>query len=90
MDGRKEKVKRLFVAMKYTCDQNEPSKPAKQLLAIEDNRIEQELLAYAKAELTEPDEFDGDIRLDTTWTDYADYMATYDCVESIRFTEVTL
>jgi len=84
-------MKRLFVVVRYSCDQNEPSKPAKQLLAIEDNRIEQELLAYAKAELTEPDEFDGDIRLDTTtWSDYGDYVATYDELVFILFTEVTL
>ena len=84
-------MKRLFVVIRYSCDQNEPSKPAKQLLAIEDNRIEQELLAYAKAELTEPDEFDGDIRLDTTtWSDYGDYVATYDELVFILFTEVTL
>ena len=84
-------MKRLFVVVRYSCDQNEPSKPAKQLLAIEDNRIEQELLAYAKAELTEPDEFDGDIRLDTTtWSDYGDYVATYDREDFILFTEVTL
>jgi len=84
-------MKRLFVVVRYSCDQNEPSKPAKQLLAIEDNRIEQELREYAKAELTEPDEFDGDIRLDTTtWSDYGDYVATYDELVFILFTEVTL
>jgi hypothetical protein len=84
-------MKRLFVAISYSCDQNEPSKPAKQLLAIEDTRVEQELLAYAKAELTEPEEHDGDLTLNTThWPEYADYVASYDQLSFILFTEVTL
>lgn len=84
-------MKRLFVVVQYTCDQNEPSKPARQLLAIEDNRIEQELLSYAKAVLTEPEDNEKDLDLNTTtWESYADYVATYDEQTFVLFTEVSL
>jgi len=84
-------MKKLFVVVQYSCDQNEPSKPNKQLLAIEDNRVEQELLSYAKAVLTEPEDNQKDLELDTThWSEYADYVATYDELEFVLFTEVSL
>jgi hypothetical protein len=84
-------MKKLFVVVQYSCGQNEPSKPDKQLLAIEDNRVEQELLSYAKTFLTEPEDNKKDLKLDTTtWDCYADFVATYDEQEFLLFTEVSL
>ena len=84
-------MKKLFVVVQYSCDQNEPSKPARQLLAIEDVRVEQELLSYAKSVLTEPEYEEKDLELNTThWPEYADYVASYDQLEFVLFTEVSL
>jgi len=84
-------MKKLFVVVQYSCDQNEPSKPARQLLAIEDVRVEQELLSYAKSVLTEPEDEEKDLELNTThWPEYADYVASYDQLSFILFTEVQL
>lgn len=94
--------KKLFVVMHYRSEQNEPSKPQKDILVIYRPYIK-ELRKYAEKHLEKPDlddsnEYDDkgnpvamklEVRkLKKNEAHYSDYEATYDDNTFILFTEV--
>jgi len=94
--------KKLFVVMHYCCEQNEPSKPQKNIIVIYNPYIK-ELREYAEKHLERPDlddsnEYDSKgnpvaMKLKVRKSKknkvhYSDYEATYDDNTFILFTEV--